>query len=60
MYPEVSAVLKRLQAAGYVLAVASRASDIEGANQLVRHFDWDKYFTYKEIYPQCKIAHFKK
>ena len=53
-------LLEKLHNEGYVLAVASRTSEVAGANQLLRHFGWDKYFTYKEIYPGCKITHFNR
>jgi len=59
-YPEVPQVLAWLHGEGYTLGVASRTSEIRGANQLMKLFDWEKYFKYKEIYPGCKVAHFKK
>lgn len=51
-------MLQTLHDEGYTLAVASRTSEIKGANQLLQLFDWDKYFSYKEIYPGCKVRHF--
>ncbi|XP_048515281.1 magnesium-dependent phosphatase 1-like isoform X2 [Athalia rosae] len=59
-YPEVPDVLKELYDQGYQLGVASRTSEIKGANELLRLFGWDKYFKYKEIYPGCKVTHFSK
>ncbi|XP_076650132.1 magnesium-dependent phosphatase 1 [Halictus rubicundus] len=59
-YKEVPDVLKRLTDEGYELGVASRTSEISGANQLLKLFNWEKYFTYKEIYPGCKLTHFSK
>ncbi|XP_063851548.1 magnesium-dependent phosphatase 1-like isoform X1 [Scylla paramamosain] len=59
-YAEVPDVLKWLHKEGYVLAAVSRTGEIKGANQLLELFDWDKYFTYKEIYPGCKITHFNR
>ncbi|PSN41720.1 Magnesium-dependent phosphatase 1 [Blattella germanica] len=59
-YPEVPSVLEKLQKDGYDLGIASRTSEIEGANQLLKLFDWDKYFKYKEIYPGRKVAHFSR
>jgi len=59
-YPEVPDVLSTLHSWGVPLAVASRTSEIEGANQLVDLFGWEKYFTYKEIYPGSKTKHFQK
>lgn len=49
-----------MQKNGYELAVASRTSEIEGALQLVKFLNWDKYFKYKEIFPSCKVNHFSK
>nr|CAD7395342.1 unnamed protein product [Timema poppensis] len=59
-YPEVPEVLKKLANDGIILAVASRTSEIKGANQLLKLFDWDQYFKYKEIYPGSKVTHFNK
>lgn len=59
-YSEVPKVLEWLHSKGYVLAAVSRTGEIQGANQLLALFDWDKYFTYKEIYPGCKITHFER
>lgn len=59
-YPEVTQVLADLHQQGYELAIASRTSEIQGANQLVKLLNWDKYFKYKEIYPGCKVNHFCK
>ena len=59
-YPESTKALEYLHEKGYELAIASRTSEIEGAQQLVNLFNWNKYFKYKEIYPGCKIAHFSK
>lgn len=59
-YPEVPEMLKSLHEEGYTLAIASRTSEIKGAKQLIQLFGWDKYFTYLEIFPGCKITHFKR
>lgn len=59
-YPEVPEVLETLYNKGYTLAVASRTSEIKGARQLIELFGWEKYFRYKEIFPGCKVQHFKK
>lgn len=37
-----------------------RTSSIEEAKELVKLFKWEKYFSYSEIYPGCKLNHFKK
>uniref|UniRef100_A0A1Y1KMZ2 Magnesium-dependent phosphatase 1 n=1 Tax=Photinus pyralis TaxID=7054 RepID=A0A1Y1KMZ2_PHOPY len=59
-YKEVPKVLKKLNEDGYTLGVASRTSEIQGANQLIKLFGWSKYFKYKEIYPGSKTAHFAR
>lgn len=59
-YPEVPKVLEKLHKNGYQLGIASRTTEINGANQLLKLFDWDKYLTYIEIYPGCKVTHFEK
>ncbi|KAK7070030.1 Magnesium-dependent phosphatase 1 [Halocaridina rubra] len=57
-YPEVTEILKSLKDEGYIIGVASRTSEIRGANQLLELLDWDKYISYKEIYPGSKDHHF--
>ena len=37
-----------------------RTGEIDGAEQLLHLWDWNKYFTYKEIYPGSKVTHFAK
>ncbi|XP_053972040.1 magnesium-dependent phosphatase 1-like [Hylaeus volcanicus] len=59
-YKEVPDILKRLSDKGYELGVASRTSEIEGAKQLLKLFNWESYFKYKEIYPGSKVTHFSK
>ncbi|XP_060074196.1 magnesium-dependent phosphatase 1-like [Ylistrum balloti] len=59
-YPEVPGMLQRLHGEGYKLGIASRTSEIDGAMDLVNLFNWDQYFHYREIYPGCKISHFKR
>lgn len=58
-YPEVPEILKFLKDEGIPVAAASRTSEIDGANQLLDLFGWDKYFKYKEIYPGSKLHHFR-
>ncbi|XP_076263938.1 magnesium-dependent phosphatase 1-like [Rhynchophorus ferrugineus] len=57
-YPEVPEVLRNLTEQGYEIGVASRTSEIDGANQLIKLFGWEQYFTYKEIFPGSKVTHF--
>jgi len=57
-FPEVPALLQRLVAEGFEIAAASRTHEVDGAHQLLQLFGWEQYFSYKEIYPGCKITHF--
>ncbi|XP_065332586.1 magnesium-dependent phosphatase 1-like isoform X2 [Cloeon dipterum] len=59
-FAEIPAILERLVSEGYKVGVASRTGEIKGAEQLLKLFDWNKYFSYKEIYPGCKKTHFSK
>lgn len=59
-YNDVPEVLENLSKKGYDIGIASRTSEIEGANQLLDLFGWDKFIKYKEIYPGCKTTHFSK
>lgn len=59
-YPEVPQVLETLIKEGYQLGVASRTGEIDGAKQLLKLFDWDRHFRYKEIYPGSKVTHFNR
>ncbi|XP_060520996.1 magnesium-dependent phosphatase 1-like [Cylas formicarius] len=58
-YPEVPSVLQDLKEQGYELGIASRTGEIKGARQLIELFGWDRYFKYKEIFPGCKVTHFR-
>ncbi|XP_040079336.1 magnesium-dependent phosphatase 1 isoform X2 [Ixodes scapularis] len=41
-------------------APVARTDDPDAARELVTILDWNKYFPYQEIYPGCKITHFKR
>ncbi|XP_046931479.1 magnesium-dependent phosphatase 1 isoform X2 [Lynx rufus] len=60
LYPEVRDVLERLQGLEVPVAAASRTGEIEGANQLLKLFDLDRYFVHREIYPGSKVTHFER
>lgn len=57
-YSDVPEILESLHKEGYVLGIASRTGEIDGAYQLLAIFDWNKYFNYKQIYPGSKTTHF--
>jgi len=59
-YPDVPDMLTSLSGQGIALAAASRTPCTDDANSLLNLFDWDRYFTYKEIYPGCKLKHFER
>ncbi|XP_033221553.1 magnesium-dependent phosphatase 1-like isoform X2 [Belonocnema kinseyi] len=59
-YKDSPEILKNLVDEGYEIGVASRTSEIKGANQLLNLFGWEKYIKYKEIYPGSKTTHFAK
>ena len=58
LYPDSKNILKRLKQSGLATAVASRTYQPEWANQLLRLFDIDYLFDFKQIYPSSKIRHF--
>lgn len=58
LYPDVLQILKRLQANNYAMALASRTGEPSWAMQLLKLFEIDHFFGYKEIYPGSKITHF--
>ncbi|XP_017482488.1 PREDICTED: magnesium-dependent phosphatase 1-like [Rhagoletis zephyria] len=59
-YKEVPAVLEKLISLGYELGIASRTGAIEEAEDLLRLFNWNQYFSYKQIYPGTKTTHIKR
>lgn len=59
-YPDTPKVLKYLWDNKIGMSVASRTGEIDGAEQLVNLFGWNKYFQNKQIYPGSKDTHIKK
>lgn len=59
-YEEVPKILEYLKNEGIKIGVASRTSEIDGANQLLNLFNWNRFISFKEIYPGSKISHFNK
>ena len=58
LYPDVRIILEKLKSSGCPIAVASRTEAPSEAKDLLKKMNLDHYFTYKEIYPGKKIAHF--
>ncbi|XP_076322448.1 magnesium-dependent phosphatase 1-like isoform X2 [Tachypleus tridentatus] len=59
-YPDVPKILERLTNEGIPMGVASRTEWPAGARQLLKMLDWEKYFSYQEIYPGSKLTHFQR
>ncbi|KAI8504661.1 Magnesium-dependent phosphatase 1 [Branchiostoma belcheri] len=59
-YEDVPEILEWMSQQGYTMAVASRTDDPEAMRKALKLLDWDKYFTYKEIYPGSKTHHFQR
>jgi len=59
LYPDVMRILKKLSTQNIDMAVASRTSAPDRADELMQLFDIKKYFEYFEIYPGSKIKHFR-
>lgn len=59
-YEEAPKVLEKLYNEGYILAAVSRTKDPTGVAQLLKLFTWDRFFTYTELYPEPKVAHFER
>jgi len=59
-YPDSPKVLKYLWENNIGVSVASRTGEIDGAEQLVNLFGWNKYFTNKQIYPGSKDTHINR
>ena len=60
LYPDVLRILNQLKANNYTMALASRTGEPSWAVQLLKLFEIDHFFEYKEIYPGSKITHFHK
>ncbi|MBS2099471.1 magnesium-dependent phosphatase-1 [Carboxylicivirga linearis] len=60
LYPDVRSILDDLKERNITMALASRTSSPSWARQLLKLLDIENYFTYQEIYPSSKIAHFNQ
>ncbi|CAH1269152.1 Hypp4110 [Branchiostoma lanceolatum] len=59
-YEDVPEILEWMSRQGYTMAVASRTDAEQDMRKALKLLDWDKYFTYKEIYPGSKTRHFAR
>ncbi|XP_078607531.1 magnesium-dependent phosphatase 1-like [Branchiostoma floridae x Branchiostoma japonicum] len=59
-YEDVPEILDWMSRQGYTMAVASRTDAPQDMRAALKLLDWDKYFTYKEIYPGSKTHHFQR
>ncbi|XP_022303491.1 magnesium-dependent phosphatase 1-like [Crassostrea virginica] len=59
-YTDVPRILQNLNNDGIKVGVASRTSCTNEAKELVKCFEWDRYFHYVQIYPGSKTKHFQR
>lgn len=59
LYNDVLGILRKLEQSQISMAIASRTSAPDWADELMELFDIKNYFQYFEIYPGSKINHFK-
>jgi magnesium-dependent phosphatase 1 len=59
LYDDVPEILAQLDDQQISMAVASRTSAPDWADELMKLFDIKKYFDYFEIYPGSKVSHFR-
>ena len=59
LYSDVHSILNKLKLLQVPMAIASRTTTPDWADELMRLFDIKKYFDYFEIYPASKLNHFK-
>ena len=60
LYKDSREILGILFKANIPIAAASRTDNPPMAKNLLKLFDIEKYFSYKEIYPGSKVNHFKQ
>lgn len=59
MYPKTKQLLELLKGKGFLIAAASRTETPDIAETLLKLFDINKYFDFKQIFPDRKFKHFK-
>ncbi|XP_050540551.1 magnesium-dependent phosphatase 1-like [Daktulosphaira vitifoliae] len=59
-YPESSKVLEFLSLNKISISIASRTGEVDGAEQLLKLFGWNKFIQNKQIYPGSKVTHIKR
>ncbi len=59
LYEEVSLILNRLESEGIEMALASRTSQPSWARDLLGLLEVGDRFSYQEIFPGSKVAHFE-
>lgn len=60
MYDDVIPILEKLKIRNKTIVAASRTYQSGWVQDLLNHFDIDKYFDLKEIYPASKLLHFNR
>lgn len=58
MYPKTRQLLEILKGEGFLIAAASRTETPDVAETLLSLFDINKYFDFKQIFPDRKLRHF--
>lgn len=59
LYPKSKEILEILKTEGFLIAAASRTETPDIAEQLLRLFEINELFDFKQIFPSCKLRHFK-
>uniref|UniRef100_A0A1B6LNV1 Magnesium-dependent phosphatase-1 n=1 Tax=Graphocephala atropunctata TaxID=36148 RepID=A0A1B6LNV1_9HEMI len=60
IFAETKKVLETLKENKILIAAASRTQEPPAARDMLKYFDLDKYFDFKEIYPGEKTTHFQR